>query len=102
MDWGKVNYVNPPFRREDALNGRAITDFAKKAIEEQREGNTSVLLLPTVAVINLLLEAGAEMRPLGRVAWLHADTGEAWRSPHNVTAFILRGRRRVPSKRPAP
>lgn len=41
--------------------------------------------------INMLVEAGAEIRSMDRVKWLDGKTGEPWKSPSNTTLFILRG-----------
>jgi site-specific DNA-methyltransferase (adenine-specific) len=38
IEWGKSNYVNPPYRGK--------TPWIKKAIEESRKGKTVVMLLP--------------------------------------------------------
>ena len=48
----------------------------RKAISEQAKGKTSVILLPIFDHVTKLLEAGAEIRPMGR-----------------VPCFILRARR---------
>ena len=90
IDWGNVNFVNPPFRRHDGVNGLGPTAFVHKAIEQQRQGKTSVLLLPVQSYVNLLLEAGAELRSLGRVRWLEADTKEPMKGPSPICAFILK------------
>jgi len=94
-EWGKMNWVNPPFRKEDAVNGHGPTAFVRKAIEEQKKGKSSVLILPVVAMLNLLFEAKAEVRPMGRIRWIHAETGEAWKNPTNNALFILRGKKEV-------
>lgn len=91
LPWGKSNYVNPPFNRVDSPFG-GPTAFLRKAIAEQQVGNTSVLLLPVRAYINIALETGAEIRSMHRVRWLDVDTKEPWPSPHSVAAFILRGK----------
>ena len=39
----------------------------------------------------MLLLAGAEIRPLGRVNWLDARTGKPMKSGSNNAIFILRG-----------
>jgi hypothetical protein len=88
-DWGKSNYVNPPFHRE---NGIGPTAFVRKAIEENKKGKTVVLTIPTQSYVNLLIEAGAEVRSLGRVKWLHTVTREPMKGPSPITAFILRSR----------
>ena len=40
IDWGKMNFINPPYSQKlkDA--------FVKKAIEETKKGNSSLMLLP--------------------------------------------------------
>ena len=92
-DWGKVNWVNPPFRRADAMNGHGPTAFVRKAIEEQKKGKTSVLILPVLSLLNMLFEAKAEIRSMGRVKWVHAKTGKIWKQPSNCALFILRGKK---------
>ena len=93
MEWGKMNYVNPPFRRKDSLSGNdGPTAFVRKAIEQQQKGKSSFLTIPTQSYVNLLLEAGAELRSLGRVKWLEVDTQEPMKSPSPITGFYLRGK----------
>ena len=92
-EWGNVNWINPPFRAKDAINGHGPTAFVRKAIEEQKKGKTSVLILPVLSLLNMLFEAGAEIRSMGRVKWLHAETGERWKQPSNCAVFILRGKK---------
>jgi hypothetical protein len=89
VEWGKMNYVNPPFRREDG-NGVGPTAFARKAIEEKKNGKSSVLLLPVQSYVNLLLEAGAELRSLGRVKWIEVETGKECPHPSPTCCFVLR------------
>lgn len=38
IDWGKSNYVNPPYSN--------IQSFMKKAVEEMKKGNLTVFLIP--------------------------------------------------------
>jgi len=92
VPWGKSNYVNPPFRRSDAAFNAGPTAFVRKAIEEQLMGKSSVIVIPTMSFINMLLEAGAECRSMGRIHWIDAESGNSWRNPSCVTAFILRGK----------
>jgi len=40
IDWGKMNFVNPPYSPE------LKKAFVLKALEEKKKGNSSVLLLP--------------------------------------------------------
>jgi hypothetical protein len=92
LPWGKSNYVNPPFCKVDGPYG-GPTAFLKKAVEEQKEGKTSVIILPVRYYINIALEAGAEIRSAGRVRWLDVDTKEEWKSPHPAAVFILKGKK---------
>lgn len=87
-DWGRMNYVNPPFR----VNEGSPTAWARKAIEQNKRGRGSVLLLPTQSYVNLLIEAGAELRSMGRIRWLAVEDGEPTSSPSSITAFVLRPR----------
>lgn len=87
-EWGKMNYVNPPFRSKDG----SPTAFVRKAIEQQQLGKSTFLTLPAQSYVNLLLEAGAELRSLGRVKWLEVETKEPMKSPSPITGFFLRGR----------
>lgn len=91
MDWGASNYVNPPFRRKDG-DGFGPTAFVHKAIEEQQKGHSSVIVIPVQSYVNLLLEAGAELRSMGRIRWLDIHTGEPCKSPSPICGFILRGK----------
>jgi len=68
------------------------TAVVAKAVDEQAKGNTSLLLIPTTAPLNLSAEANAEMVSLGRLKWLHSKTGEPWPHPGHTTAFIPRGK----------
>ena len=41
--------------------------------------------------VDLLLEAGAELHPLGRVRWVEATRGEPMPGPSPICCFVLRG-----------
>ena len=41
----------------------------------------------------MLIDAGAEMRSMGRVKWLDGKTGQAWKSPSCTTLFVLKGKK---------
>jgi hypothetical protein len=92
LRWGKSNYVNPPFRKDDVVHGTGPTAFIRKAIAEQQEGKTSVLVLPIFDYVTILLSAGAEIRSLGRVAFRDVDSGRVARHPANIACFVLRGK----------
>ena len=89
IEWGESNFVNPPFHKE---NGIGPTAFMRKAIAENQKGKTVVLVAPTQSYVNLMLEAGAELRPMGRIRWLHKETNMPCKDPSPITAFILRGK----------
>ena len=90
IPWGKMNYCNPPFRKTDGnINGP--TAFVRKAIVEKENGNSTVLLLPVQSYINLLLEAGAELRSAGRTRFLEVETNEPLPSPSPTVLAILKG-----------
>jgi len=89
VPWGLSNYVNPPFHRDDGVDGRGPTAFVRKAIAEKAMGKKSVLVLPAQLYITLLLEAGAELSSLGRVKWVHAETGEPCKSPSPIIKAVL-------------
>lgn len=93
IDWGNSTYLNPPFRKSDAQNGKGPTAFIRKAIEENKKGKDVVVIINTNAFINMLIEAGAEMRSMGRVKWLDGQTGEPWKSPSCTTLFVLKGKK---------
>jgi DNA N-6-adenine-methyltransferase (Dam) len=93
-DWGQTNYVNPPFSKRDVVGGTGVTAFVRKAIAEQKKGKTSVIVLPVFDYVTVLLDAGAEIRPLGRVPFLDVDSRRAASHPPNIAVFILRPVRR--------
>jgi hypothetical protein len=91
VPWGRMNYVNPPFRKHDGADGRGPTAFVRKAIAEHEQGKGSVLLLPVQSYVNLLVAAGAELRSFGRVRWLDATTKEPMAAtPSPTCCFVLR------------
>lgn len=50
MDWGKSNFINPPYSRQ------LKELFVKKAIEESKKGKSCVLLLPVSTSTKLFHE----------------------------------------------
>ena len=89
IEWGQSNYVNPPYVTKDSPFG-GKTAFIRKAIEEKAKGNTTVLLISVPSLINLLLEAGAELRPFGRVRFLDVDEKDPMKSPSPTMIAILK------------
>ena len=82
-EWGKRTYVNPPFTQYAA--------WAKKAIAENELGKLAVLIMPVHRYVGRLVSAGAELRNLGPVRWIHPNGDSRVVSfPHIL--FILRSK----------
>lgn len=60
VEWGKVNFVNPPY------NLKSKEAFVKKAVEESKKGKLVVMLLPVSTSTKLfhetILKAGADVK----------------------------------------
>lgn len=91
-DWGKSNYVNPPFGsiiHEGKKKGP--TAWARKAIAEHQQGKSVVLVYPIDKWVLMLFKAGAQVRNLGDVRWLATeDRSQGKGTGRHIAAFILR------------
>ena len=79
-EWGRANWVNPPFTGMARQPGKRKTGpmaWARKALVEGKNGNTSVLIFPIyqVRVISFLEDQGAEIRYVGKIRWLACEDG---------------------------
>lgn len=80
VDWGKSNWVNPPFTgmaKEPGKRKIGPMAWARKALIERDKGNTSVLIFPIyqVRVISFLEDNGSEVRYAGKIRWLAVEDG---------------------------
>jgi hypothetical protein len=75
-EWGKSNYVNPPFGSiiHDGKK-KGPTAWVRKAIEENAKGKRVVLVYPIDKWVLMLVKAGAEIRNLGDVRWCATEDG---------------------------
>lgn len=92
-DWGKRNYVNPPFGsiiHEGRKKGP--TAWMRKAIEEQQKGNLSVVVYPVDKWVLMMLKAtGSNVRNLGDVRWCAIEDGSQGKGTgRHIAAFILK------------
>lgn len=78
VDWGKSNWVNPPFTgmaKEPGKRKIGPMAWARKALTERGKGNLSVLIFPIYQcrVISFLEDHGAEIRYAGKIRWLAVE-----------------------------
>lgn len=95
MPWGQSSYVNPPFG-SIMHDGRrkGPTFWARKALEEYRQGKRVVFLYPVDGWLLLMLQAATEVRNLGDVRWLATEDGSASKGlGRPIAAFVLDPRR---------
>jgi hypothetical protein len=59
-----------------------------------KKGKTRVIVLPVFGYVTKLLEAGAEIRSLGRVPFRDTDSDRVAKHPANIACFVLRPRAR--------
>jgi len=96
-EWGKSNYVNPPFGSipPPSGKGRKIgpTGWMRKAIIEQAKGKLVVLVYPVDKWVLMMTKAMgvAEIRNLGDVRWCAIEDGSTGKGTgRHIACFILR------------
>ena len=93
-EWGKSNYVNPPFGsiiHEGKKKGP--TAWARKAMAEADKGKDVVLLYPIDKWILMLLEYGVEVRNLKDIKWLATEDNSPGKGTgRHIACFILKGK----------
>ena len=91
-EWGKSNYVNPPFGSiiHDGKK-KGPTAWVRKAIAERNKGRLVVLVYPIDKWVLMLLSAiGTEVRNLGDVRWHSIEDGQPGKGTgRHIAAFIL-------------
>jgi hypothetical protein len=95
-EWGQSNYVNPPFGSivHDGKK-KGPTAWARKAIEENKNGKRIVMVYPLDKWVLMLLAAGATVRNLGDVKWCATEDGsEGPGTGRHIACFILDTNRR--------
>ena len=91
-DWGKSNYVNPPFGSfiQDGKK-KGVTAWARKAIEENKKGKKVVMVFPIDKWVLMMIEHGAEIRNLGDVKWLATeDMSQGKGTGRHIACFVLK------------
>lgn len=99
-EWGKSNYVNPPFGsimhqgvNDKKPKKKGMTAWVRKAIEEQKKGKDVVIVFPIDKWVLMLVEAGCEIRNLGDIKWLATEDGSAGKGTgRHIAQFILKGK----------
>lgn len=91
QDWGKSNYVNPPFGAiiHDGKK-KGMTAWVRKAISEHEKGKKVVMVYPIDKWVLMLVKAGAKISNLGDVKWLATEDGsEGKGTGRHIACFIL-------------
>ena len=92
-DWGKRNYVNPPFGSiiHDGKK-KGPTAWMRKAIAEQQKGNLSVVVYPVDKWVLMMMAAcgSNNIRNLGDVRWCATEDGSVGKGTgRHIAMFIL-------------
>jgi hypothetical protein len=97
--WHKMNYANIPFGTILDENGEKVgpTAWARKGIQEQGKGNSTLYVYPVDYFFYLLIKAGAVITPRGPVKWVATEDGSSQPSGRNIVDIFLPGKRRFSS-----
>lgn len=82
VEWGKSNYLNPPFS--------GPTRWANKCIEESKKGKKVVMVFPVDKWLLKMVANCSEIRNLGDVRWLSIEDHQPGPGTgRHIAAFIL-------------
>lgn len=90
-DWGTSTYVNPPFGSiMHQGKKKGPTAWARKCIEEARQGKRVVMVYPIDKWVLMMLAAGAKVENLGDVRWCATEDGSQGKGTgRHIAAFIF-------------
>ena len=90
-EWGKSNYVNPPFGSIiHQGKKKGATAWVRKAIAEHAKGKRVVLVYPVDKWLLMLVAAGAKISNLGDVKWLATEDVSAGKGTgRHIACFVL-------------
>ena len=75
---------------EEASKPRENEPAENTVKEEVNKGKVSVMILPVQSYVNMLVLENAEIRPVGRVAWLNGKDPKIKFAPSTNALFIIR------------
>jgi len=90
-DWGLSNWVNPPFG-SFLMDGKkkGPTAWARKCIEEYKQGKKVVMVYPIDKWVLMLLEHASEVRNLKDVKWHAIEDGSRGKGlGRHIACFVL-------------
>jgi len=96
--WHKINYANIPFGTTiDKKTGKKTgpTAWAKKGIQEQAKGNSTLYVYPVDYFLYSLIKAGAVITARGPVKWVATEDGSSQPSGRNIVDIFLPGKEMV-------
>lgn len=98
-EWGKSNYVNPPFgsimhmdpKKDKKPKKKGPTAWARKSIEEFEKGKDVVMVYPVDKWVLMLIEKCTEIRNLGDVKWCATEDGTQGKGTgRHIACFIMK------------
>lgn len=105
-NWGKSNYVNPPFGSilhqgpgDKKPKKKGPTAWARKCIEEYKKGNKSVMVFPIDKWVLMMVEYACEIRNLRDVQWIATEDGSRGKGlGRHIACFVLDPSRKTRSQ----